>query len=199
MKQTAFAEVIESSLHNFTAQSWQWDTFAPFGSLVQIDAGNKKTFAIVHQVQTGSMDPNRTPFVYQKTEEELLAEQPQIFAFLKTTFSCLILGYQEKGAMHYTISPEPPKIHAFISPLDKDTLKTFFFHDTYLHTLFSFSHQICNLDELLLALFKQQKELGILNKTKLHELIETFSLLTDNDYRRLKLFLQRVQSISINN
>lgn len=196
MKQNAFAEVIESSLHSFTAQSWQWDHFAPFGSLVQIEAKTKKIYAIVHQVQTGSMDPNRSPFVYQKTEEELLAEQPQIFAFLKTTFSCLILGYEQKGKINYAISPEPPKIHAFISPMTSDTLKTFFFHDTYLHMLFNFAQSICNIDELVFALFKQQKELGILDKKKLHELIETFSLLTDNDYRRLKLFLQRVQTIT---
>jgi hypothetical protein len=195
MNTTPFAEIIESSLHSFTAQSWQWDKFAHFGSLVKVDSGTKQIFAVVHQVQTGSMDPNRTPFVYQKTEQELLKEQPQIFSFLKTTFSCLILGYQEKGNIQYTISPEPPKIHAFVSPMDTDSLKTFFYQDTYLHTLFNAADQIYNLDELLLALFKQQKELDILNKTKLHQLIETFSILSGNDYRRLKLFLQRVQPI----
>ena len=82
MKDTAFAEVIESSLNSFTAQSWQWDKFPAFGSLVQIKNGLSTIYAIVHQVQTGSMDPQRTPFTYQKTQEELMAEQPQIFAFL---------------------------------------------------------------------------------------------------------------------
>lgn len=196
MKDRAFAEVIESSLNSFTAQSWQWDKFPAFGSLVQIQNGLSTIYAIVHQVQTGSMDPQRTPFTYQKTQEELMAEQPQIFAFLKTTFSCLILGYQNKGKIYYTISPEPPKIHAFVSPLEVDTLKTFFYQETYLHTLFSSAQQICNLDELLLAIFKQHQDLGILSKPKLHQLIEAFSLLTGNDYRRLKLFLHRVQSIT---
>lgn len=196
MKDHSFAEVIESSLNSFTAQSWQWDKFPAFGSLVQIQNGLSTIYAIVHQVQTGSMDPQRTPFTYQKTQEELMAEQPQIFAFLKTTFSCLILGYQNKGKLYYTISPEPPKIHAFVSPLEPDTLKTFFYNETYLHTLFSSAQQICNLDELILAVFKQHQDLGILSKPKLHQLIETFSLLTGNDYRRLKLFLHRVQSIT---
>lgn len=196
MKEHAFAEVIESSLNSFTAQSWQWDKFPTFGSLVQIQNGLSTIYAIVHQVKTGSMDPQRTPFTYQKTQEELMAEQPQIFAFLKTTFSCLILGYKHKGRIYYTISPEPPKIHAFVSPLECDALKIFFHNETYLHTLFSSAQQICNLDELILAIFKQHQDLGILNKPKLHELIETFSLLTGNDYRRLKLFLHRVQSIT---
>jgi hypothetical protein len=196
MKDSAFAEVIESSLNSFTAQSWKWDTFPKFGSLVQVQNGLSTVYAIVHQVQTGSMDPQRTPFTYQKTQEELLAEQPQIFAFLKTTFSCLILGYQEKGKIYYTLSPEPPKIHAFVSSLETDALKTFFYHDTYLHTLFSAGQHIYNPDELILALFKQHQDLGLLTKSKLHQLIETFSLLTGNDYRRLKLFLHRVQRIT---
>ncbi len=190
-----FAEVIESSLDQFLAQSWQWDQFPTFGSLVVIKTTKRNLIGIVHHVKTGSMDPNRYPFAYQKTEEELLAEQPQIFSFLKTTFSCLILGYQEKGTVHYTMSPEPPKIHAFIAPADNDLLKSFFYQDTYLHMLFAASNQINNLDELLLALFKQQKALGILHEAKLHQLIDTFNLLTGNDYRRLKLFLQRVQAL----
>lgn len=190
-----FAEVIESSLDHFVAQSWQWDHFPSFGSLVVIKTTKRNLIAIVHHIKTGSMDPNRSPFAYQKTEEELLAEQPQIFAFLRTTFSCLVLGYQEKGKICYTISPEPPKIHAFIKPADTDLCKSFFYQDTYLHMLFSASNHIQNVDELLLALFKEQKALDILSNQKLHQLINTFSLLTGNDYRRLKLFLQRVQAV----
>lgn len=189
-----FAEVIESSLDYFIAQSWQWDHFPSFGSLVVINTSKRSVIALVHTIKTGSMDPNRHPFAYQKTEEELLAEQPHIFSFLKTTFSCLILGYQEKGNIYYMLSPEPPKIHAFIQPAHVDLLKTFLYQDGYLHMLFNAVHHIQYLDELLLALFKEQHLLGLLNEQKLHRLIQTFSLLTGNDYRRLKLFLQRVQS-----
>src|SRR6478609_5317855 len=97
MNNNAFAEVIESSLQGFTAQCWQWDNSPTFGSMVTI-AGKKRTlFGLVHQMHTGSTDPVRYPFAYQKTEEELLREQPQIFAFLKTSFMCLIIGYQEGG------------------------------------------------------------------------------------------------------
>lgn len=190
-----FAEVIESSLDHFLAQSWQWDIFPSFGSLVTVKTKKRTLIAVVHHIQTGSMDPNRYPFAYQKTEEELMAEQPQIFSFLKTTFSCLVLGYQEKGAIHYTLSPEPPKIHSFIQHADHDIMKSFFYQDIYLHILFAAINQIQNIDELLLAMLKQQKNLGILSEQKLHQLINTFSLLTANDYRRLKLFLQRTQNI----
>jgi len=195
MNNKPFAEVIESSLQNWLAQSWQWNYFPPFGTLVYIKQKERILFGIVHQVQTGSMDPMRYPFPYQKTEEELLREQPQIFEFLKTTFSCLTIGYQEKSTIIYQLAPEPPKIHTFVSHVDIDMCKQFFAQDAYLHCLFGLSHQIFNMDELLLALLKQQATLHILNQSKIEQFTQMYALLTGNDYRRLKLFLQRVESI----
>jgi len=194
-QKTTFAEVIESSLSNWTAQCWQWNQGPSYGSMVTIQGKKRTLFGIVHQVQTGSMDPVRYPFPYQKTEEELLAEQPQIFEFLKTTFSCLTIGYQEKGKMYYLLAPEPPAIHAFVAPMTLDMSKEFFYSASYLHLLFGFANQIPNLDELLLAIFKHQVESKILTERKIQSFIDTFSLLTGNDYRRLKLFLQRADHI----
>lgn len=190
-----FAEVVESSLVQFKAQAWQWDAFAEFGSLVTVESKQRIIIGIVYDIQTGSIDPQRYPFAYQKTESELLAEQPQIFSFLKTTFSCLILGYYHKGKIYYTLSPEPPKIHAFVQPAQADLLKTFLYQELYLHIMFNAAQHIHNIDELLLALLKQKKILGILSAEKIHALAQTFSLLTGNDYRRLKLFLQRAQAL----
>jgi hypothetical protein len=188
-----FAEVIESSLTGWLAQSWAWDTFPEFGSFVAIEGKKRTIFGIVHQVQTGSMDPVRYPFPYQKTEEELLKEQPQIFEFLKTTFSCITIGYQEKKSISYMIAPEPPKIHAFIMHPDAEMSKIFFASNKYLHLLFTHSAQIFNMDELILALFKQYKDLNILSAEKIGTFMQTYSLLIGNDYRRTKLFLQRVE------
>ena len=192
-KQKYFAEVIESSLTGWLAQSWAWDTFPEFGSFVAIEGKKRTIFGIVHQVQTGSMDPVRYPFPYQKTEEELFKEQPQIFEFLKTTFSCITIGYQEKKSISYLIAPEPPKIHAFIMHPDAEMSKIFFASNKYLHLLFTHSAQIFNMDELILALFKQYKDLNILTAEKIGTFMQTYSLLIGNDYRRTKLFLQRVE------
>lgn len=191
----AFAEVIESSLTGFLAQSWQWNTFPSFGSLVTSTSSTRTVLGIVHQIQTGSMDPIRYPFPYQKTEEELLNEQPQIFEFLKTTFSCLSVGYVEQGSMLYILPPEPVKIHAFVSPASAEISKQFFYSNNYLHVLFGLSNQIFNIDELLLALIKHQVTLGTVPTDRITHFMETFSLLTGNDYRRLKLFLQRVEPL----
>jgi hypothetical protein len=195
MQSNAFAEVIESSLTNWTAQSWQWDHFPIFGSMVIVKSKKRTLFGIVHQIQTGSMDPVRYPFAYKKTEEELLAEQPQIFEFLKTTFSCLVIGYREAHATFYQLAPEPPKIHAFVEQIPLELYKEFFYRHHYLHILFSLSHQISNLDELLLALLKQLTHHHILTPQNIEQFIDLFSLLSGNDYRRLKLFLQRMEHI----
>lgn len=190
-----FAEIIESSLNNWVAQSWQWNNFPAFGSIVTISSNHRTFFAIVHQVNTGSMDPSRSPFPYQKTEEQLLAEQPQIFEFLKTTFSCLPLGYMEKGVLYYQLAPEPPKIHAFVQHATVDQVKQLFYSHRYLHLLFGLSNELINLDELLLAVLKYQTSIGMLSEEKIKAFMQTYSLLTGNDYRRLKLFVQRVEPL----
>ena len=190
-----FSEVIESSLYSWLVQTWQWDTTPSFGSLVTIESNKKTLCGIVHQIQTGSMDPIRYPFPYKKTHEELRREQPQIFEFLKTTFSCIPIGYIEKGKMVYLLPPEPPTIHSFASLMSTDDQKQFFYHDTYLHVLFGLAAQITNIDELLLALLAHQTRLGLLNAQKINRFIQVYSLLIGNDYRRLKLFLQRVETI----
>jgi hypothetical protein len=197
----AFAEIIESSLQGWVAQTWQWDNFPPFGSLVSVEQGSRTYVGLVHQVKTGSIDPVRAPFAYQKTEQELLREQPQIFEFLKTTFSCLSLGYLEKegtaqgGKLFYTLAPEPTKIHAFVTPASAQLSTQFYSSPDYLHLLFGFAHQVENIDELLLALLKNKAELQLLTAAHLERFMATYALLTGNDYRRIKLFLQRVQRL----
>jgi len=190
-KHRCFAEVVESSLIGWTAQSWQWDSFPAFGSLVTINTKKRTLFGIVHAISTGSMEPGRYPFTYQKTEEELLAEQPQIFEFLKTTFSCLTIGFEEHQTIAYQLAPEPPKIHAFVGPLETKNYKQFFASNNYLHLIFA-ATDINNTDELLLALLRNLQVNKLLNQEKLFEFMETFSLLSGNDYRRLKLLLHRI-------
>lgn len=188
---TSFAEVIESSLNTWKGQSWHWDNFPQFGSLITIAAKERIFYGLVYDIQTSSLDPHRTPIAYQKTEAELKTEQPQIFEFLRTTFSCITVGYLQDNRLFYQLAPEPPKIHAFITPATQDQISEFFSEEHYLHLLFSYPHQSIALDELLLALLKKLSDLKILTEPQLVKFLETFSLLTANDYRRLKIFLQR--------
>lgn len=202
-----FAEIISSSLYSWQAQSWQWDFFPDLGSLVTIITSDKILFGLVHQVQTGSSDPVRIPYAYKKTEEELKRELPHIFEFLQTTFSCVPLGYYintqannkidyedrpaEMGPFIYQLPLQPPKIHAFVSLASQSLTKDFFKNSNHLHVLFGHSQSVQNFDELLLAIIKKQSLIEPLSEEQWLNFTRTFSLLTGNNYRRLKLFLQR--------
>ena len=190
-----FAEVIESSLQGFLAQSWEWNRFPQFGSMVTVSAEPRILCGVVHQVQTGSMDPVRYPFAYKKTEAELIAEQPHIFEFLKTTFRVLIIGYKETNSFFYLSPPEPAKIHAFISPMDQQLAQKFFSNHGYLSALFSSQSKLFNIDELILALIKFQRTIEVLDKKELMHTIGNLRLLMGNDYRRIKILLQRIDAI----
>lgn len=190
----AFAEVIESSLAGWTSQSWQWNKFPIFGSLITVEAKKRTFFGLVYQANTGSMDPTRYPFPYQKTEAELLEEQPQIFEFLKTTFLCMTIGYKEQGKIIYLLAPEPPHIHSFVTEASKEDSKHFFSNEQFLYLLFGAANSTpINIDELLLATLKYQRNQGILTRERLNRYIQAYSVIIGNDYRRLKFFALRTQ------
>lgn len=188
-----FAEVIISSLPQWTAQSWQWDVRPPFASLMVVEDKEQTVFGLVCSIETGSWQTERTPFPYQKTEEELLRDQPHIFEFLRTTFTCITVGYLNNETISYQYAPKPPKIHAFVRQATPAEAQAFFSDDRYVTMLFGAQGETCNLDELLLALLKQRSGLGQLSEEQFKKFIDTYSLLTGNDYRRLKLFLHRAQ------
>lgn len=189
----AFAEVIESKLTHVTAQCWQWDTMPTFGSLVAIPGNTFTLIGIVSSIETGSMDPMRYPFPYQKTEEELKREHPQIFDFLKTIFTVTLIGYQsDAGACLYATPPVPSKIHSFVYPLETENFQAFFAKSDFLPLLFAAPETPHLVDELFLALMNELAQQGMLTPERFEEYYHTFSLLTGNDYRRLKLLMQRV-------
>jgi hypothetical protein len=193
-----FAEIIQSNLQSYTAQCWRWDNFPRFGSLVQAQSGQVLVIGCVSQISTGSTDPMRSPFPYQKTEAELMAEQPQIFEFLRTTFNVQIIGYIDdtQKKVNYNLAPTPSKIHSFVKVCDLDVVAKFFQEPLYLHILFAAIGQNPNFDDLLLALLSNLSGAGLLTKSMLDDFCKTFSLLSGNDYRRLKLFLKRVEKIA---
>lgn len=193
-----FAEVIEGNLSSWLGQSWNWNNIPEFGSLVTTSSNNITMYGIVYNIQTGSNDPARKPMAYQKTEDELLRDQPQIFEFLQTRFNCIAVGYKQDNSIFYHVPNQPAKIHSFISQADNSEYKNFFSNNQFLNILFNQQSQVLNIDELLLAIVKNLYDKKCLNKINLHDFIETFSILSKNDYQKLKIFLQRMQSVMPN-
>lgn len=195
-----FAEVIQSTLTSYIAQSWEWNNAPSFGSLVQVTNKDRTVYGFVTSVSTGSSDPMRTPFAYKKTEEELRAQQPHIFEFLQTTFTVHVVAYQPTHeTIVYLVPPTPCSIHGFVSPCTKTTMQIFFAQPNFLHTLFAYAPLIACFDELLLAIINQLSEHKLLDRNNIDAFCKLFSLLTGNDYRRLKIFLARIQPLVFDN
>lgn len=187
-------EIVESSLYIWTAQCWKWNHIPEFGSLVGVHNKKRTVYGLVYGITTGSLDANRYPFTYQKTEEELMTEQPQIFEFLKTHINCITLGFEEHEKVLYQIPPEPPKIHAFVGPVQPQTLKVFFAQADFLHLLFQ-SPEVAQTDELILGLLRYLKKHDLLSNDKVTHYLDTITLLIGNDYRRLSILMQRIETL----
>ena len=190
-----FAEVVQSSLPFWTAQSWNWNEVIDFATLVIAEEKNRLVFGIVYAIETGSWQNERTPFPYQKTEEELLREQPHIFELLRTNFSCITVGYKEADQpITYQYAPQPPKIHRFVRPATMQETHDFFAHEHYIALLCA-SGSFFNLEELLLGMIQFRIKKGLFTSPHYGEFINALSLLMGNDYRRLKMFLYRLQPL----
>jgi len=187
------AEIIESSLQTWQAQSWQWETSLPFGALTVSQHADGYIFGIVYQINTGSDDPQRTAYAYQKTEAELRREQPQVFAFLRTISSCLTVGYIQHGIIAYQLAPHPPRIHAFVGLATIEQQKNFFSQEYFLPVLFNATASLAYCDELLFAVIKRALENKTLSYDNFVRSLEMLSCLFGNDYRRFRLLLARLE------
>lgn len=189
----AFGEVIESSLLNWGIQCWQLDSFPPLGALIQLEHDNNHYFGIVSSIYTGPQDTSRKPFAFGKTIEQLQREQPHIFQLLHTTLTCIPLGYKQAGKIFYEIPRKPAAIHTFAQVCSREESHQFFAHAEWLITFFALAQQSPIFDELLLAVLHNAHENGALSAKNIQEIIDIFSLLTHSDYRKLKIFLQRIE------
>lgn len=190
---TPFGEIIESTLTEWKVACWHRDIAPAFASPVVAQRGDTTIFGIIIGMQTGSIEPGRSPFAFQKTEEELMRDQPHIFSLLQTTCRCIVLGYRQHEKTYYQIPAHPPKIHAFVRPASDRELQLFFAHTAYAHMLLNNEALALSGGEIMLALFKHLHEKNLLTERHIHQCAHLFSMLSGNDYRTLKLFLQRVE------
>lgn len=128
----AFGEVLSSTITSLTAQCWQDDdvTQAPnmvprFGSFIMADSVELGilVYAVVFDVIAGPQDNIHKPAALRLSREELRAEQPQIFALLKTEVHAAIVGYSERGRFEPGLPPHPPQVHDFVYPTSKEEVR----------------------------------------------------------------------------
>lgn len=188
-----YGEVIESSLHSWTTQCWQWHAMPNFGSLVVIEQDHMTIYGIVHAITTGSSDPARKPIAYKKTQAELLRDYPHIFEFLMTTFSCFILGFEQNSSLYHQLAAQPAHIHSFVRPATPQELQRFFASVNYIPLLHTHLQNVMYSQELLIAFLRFQQEQDYLPSTILELFIQRYATLLGKDYQSLRLLLHRLE------
>ncbi len=107
-------EVIESSTAQLVAESVRLNGAPAFGQFVRVETEPGSVLGVVHNTRTQSLEANRRPSAYGKSEEELRLEQPQIFELLRTHFDVSVLGYLDGSHPVLAYPPQPARIHSFV-------------------------------------------------------------------------------------
>lgn len=190
---SAFAEVVASSLASYSAQTWRWDDFPPLGALVKIQEQDQLVFGLIINSETGSADPSRSAYAYQKTEAELHREQPHIFEFLKTTFAVLPIGYKKNidTAVTHAIPRTPAKIHSFVVLCSSQEYAAFFSGADFLQVLLP-AQTLIPHEQIILALCKELSSRQLLTESFIDSLAENYSLVGGGDYKKLKSLLRQL-------
>jgi hypothetical protein len=176
-----FGEVIASTLDNCTIQAWEWNNYPAYGSLIHIDEVDALFIGIIEKIITAPLDGTRMPTAYKKTDPELKAEYPHIFALLRTTLTATILGTKTKRG-NLAIPTKPVNIHAFCgSSADALSNTEITLALQRIITL----HEPHNADMLIQQYLLQQKSAGTLGGESLRALITVYIESVGNDYKRI--------------
>jgi hypothetical protein len=151
---TGLGEVIESSTTRLVAQARRLHGAPDFGAFVRVESEEGRPIVgVVHEARTQSVEPNRRPTAYGKTEAELRREQPQIFELLRTQFEVFVLGTFDGEAFVHLFPPQPARIHSFVQACDDAQVRAVTEDPQYLRSLLQASG--LPTDELLLASLRQ--------------------------------------------
>ena len=184
-------EVVESSTTEFVAEACELHGAPSFGRFVRVDA-EWPIIGIVFNVFTHSIEPNRRPVAYGKTEDELRLEQPQIFELLRTEFQALVIGYMDDRGPVQTLPPQPARIHSFVRLCEAEEVCDFTRTDDYLRSILNTAK--IPTDELVIAALRQTVEAHGNSRPYLVQMGKELSRLLGEDYDRLSSIVRRVAS-----
>ena len=183
-------EIIESSTTEFISETRELHQSPPFGAFVHVDS-DPRIFGVVYNVCTHSIEPNRRPTAYGKTEEELRFEQPQIFELLRTEFQALVLGYRDGAGPRQFLPPQPPRIHSFVYECTKREVRDFTSSWDFLRAILNAPK--APVDEIMVATIRNAYGAHRENFRYLVRTGKELSRLMRSDYDRLSSIVRRIQ------
>ena len=182
-------EIIESETTQFTAQARELNRAPAFGCLVRVD-GTPTIVGLVFNASTQSLEANRRPIAYGKTEDELRREQPQIFELLRTEFSVLVIGYMDGESAVHMIPPQPARIHGFVHLCSDEEIRRCTGGVDFLRAVLGASG--VPTDQLLIATLKKAIAAHEGDGGYLVRAGKELSRLLSDDYDRLNSLIRRV-------
>src|SRR3954454_2704758 len=107
-------EVVDTSVADFVAQACTFGKAPPFGGIVKVTVPDRTIFAVVYAIHSGSLEPGGRPVLRGREglrDEAILHANPDLEQLLRTEFSALIVGYEERGALRMYLPPTRPPLH----------------------------------------------------------------------------------------
>ena len=182
-------EVVESSTTELIAEAKELHGAPSFGQFIRVEA-DMPVLGIIFNVFTHSIEPNRRPTAYGKTEEELRLEQPQIFELLRTEFQALVIGYLDGNEPVQILPPQPARIHSFVHLCTDEEVRVFTGNDDYLRSVLNTTK--VPTDELLIAVLRHTLRAHEHSREYLVRMGKELSRLMGDDYDRLSSVIRRV-------
>jgi hypothetical protein len=139
-KQPAAGEVIAVTTTSFVAQSYRLNGAPAFGSLVVVPGPEgREHFGLCGGTETGGIEPGRHAMAWGSADGEdgdIYQRQPQLEHVLRTTFTCILVGYRsDDGKVLQRVPPSPPRVHERVWVADAATMRAFFSSLSYLRFL----------------------------------------------------------------
>jgi len=107
-------EVIDTSVADFVAQSCKFGEAPPFGGFVKVTVPERTIYGVVYAIHSGSLEPGGRPVLRGRDgmrDAEIFDQNPDLEQLLRTEFTALILGFEERGALRIYLPPSPPPLH----------------------------------------------------------------------------------------
>ncbi|BDI28328.1 hypothetical protein CCAX7_003790 [Capsulimonas corticalis] len=153
-------------------------------------------YALVFGSQTASLEQGRRPSALgYEDEEELRAQQPQIFELLRTEFSGLLVAYSDgdKGLRRH-LPPRSPRVHSRVYPCTHEEIRALTSDLSFLRGVLNGSGALggAPADELVAACLRQAAPAQSNEQAFLLKAGKALAGFLSEDYDRLQAILRSV-------
>ena len=146
-------EVIDTSVADFVAQACTFDVAPPFGGFVKVTVPERTIYGIVYAIHSGSIEPGGRPVLRGREgmrDRAIYDQNPDLEQLLRTEFSALIVGYEERGSLRLYLPPSPPSLHWSVVACEASEVVRLTQRLDYLRTILAATHDV-PVDALLAA------------------------------------------------